>query len=289
MAGWSTTIRRVAPGVQGEWKRPNRLNVLSPQEWVKFTKSWFVHNPPSRKGDVMLHPAKYPETLVREFIEFFTAPGEVVLDPMLGTGSTLVAAVQAGRSGVGIELQEKYYDICVNRIGQIALASDWGEGEELTYRVFNGDARDLPSLGIGLIHYCITSPPYWDMLRVKGAHVQEERRRAGLDVHYSDDERDFGNIADYDDFVSQLVDVYRVVADLLLPGRYMTVIVKNVKKGGRMYPLAWDLGREIGRFLILRDERIWCQDNRKLGPYGMGNAWVSNTFHHYCLNFKKDG
>jgi len=61
-----------------------------------------------------------------------------------------------------------------------------------------------------------------------------------------------------------------------------------VKKGGTIYPLAWDLGRGIGRFLTLKDEKIWCQDNQKLAPYGMGNAWVSNTMHHYCLNFRKE-
>ena len=39
--------------------------------------------------------------------------------------------------------------------------------------------------------------------------------------------------------------------------------------------------------MTLKDENIWCQDNQKLGPYGMGNSWVSNTFHHYCLTFRK--
>ena len=63
-------------------KRPfrNRLNNLSPQEWLKFQKSWFIHNPPPRKKEVLRHPAKYPETLAQEFIEFFTQPGQVVLD-----------------------------------------------------------------------------------------------------------------------------------------------------------------------------------------------------------------
>ena len=32
----------------------------------------------------------------------------------------------------------------------------------------------------------------------------------------------------------------------------------------------------------------WCIDNQRLAPYGMGNAWVSNTFHHYCLQFRNE-
>jgi len=53
-----------------------------------------------------------------------------------------------------------------------------------------------------------------------------------------------------------------------------------VKKKGVLYPLAWDLAHRLSQTYTLKDEKIWCQDNQRLNPYGMGNAWVSNTFHH---------
>src|SRR5215212_11052370 len=90
---------------------PNKLNNLDSKAWLKFQKSWFIHNPPPRKKGVLVHPAKFPETLAQEFIEFFTKQGETVLDPMLGTGSTLVAALRAGRNSYGIELNPKYAEI----------------------------------------------------------------------------------------------------------------------------------------------------------------------------------
>ena len=77
--------------------RPNRLNDLDSKSWLKFQKSWFIHNPPPRQKGVLRHPAKFPETLAQEFIEFFTKPHQVVLDPMAGTGSALVAALRCGR------------------------------------------------------------------------------------------------------------------------------------------------------------------------------------------------
>src|SRR5512147_1435638 len=89
----------------------NKLNDLDPKTWLKFQKSWFIHNPPPRKKGVLVHPAKFPETLAQEFIEFFTKKGETVLDPMAGTGSTLVAALRAGRNSYGIELNPKYAKI----------------------------------------------------------------------------------------------------------------------------------------------------------------------------------
>jgi DNA modification methylase len=91
-------------------KRPfrNRLNNLEPKDWLKFQKSWFIHNPPRRRKDVLRHPAKFPETLAQEFIEFFTKAGQVVLDPMVGTGSSLEAALRCGRHSYGIELNPAY-------------------------------------------------------------------------------------------------------------------------------------------------------------------------------------
>jgi hypothetical protein len=75
---------------------------------------------------------------------------------------------------------------------------------------------------------------------------------------------------------------------LLCDKAYLTIIVKNVKKGGKIYPLAWDIARELGRTYSLKDEKIWVQDNQRLAPFGLGSAWVSNTFHHYCLQFRNE-
>jgi len=270
-----------------EWTDKNKLNDLSTRDWLLFQKSWFVHNPPRRQKGVLRHPAKFPETMIEEFIRFFTKAGQVVLDPMAGTGSTVIAAARAGRVGLGVELQEPYARIAREWLAeeQQRLFAEAPEGS----RIITGDALKLGRMKLPAVDYCITSPPYWDMLRRRGFETQQQRAAADdLDMYYSEDEADLGNIADYDAFVRLLLRIYRQVAKVLRPGAYLTVIVKNVKKGGTIYPLAWDLGRGVGRFLTLKDEKIWCQDNQRLAPYGMGNAWVSNTMHHYCLNFRKD-
>jgi DNA modification methylase len=293
-----------------DWPDKNKLNDLSTRDWLLFQKSWFVHNPPPRQKGVLRHPAKFPESMVEEFICFFTKAGQVVLDPMAGTGSTVIAAARAGRVGIGVELQEQYariarewldQEVCragactppsapnTPTAGGVQAADVPSAGPALQSRIITGDALKLGRMKLPPVDYCITSPPYWDMLRRRGFETQQKRSAADeLDMYYSEDEADLGNVEDYDDFLRLLLKVYRQVAKVLRGGAYLTVIVKNVKKGGTIYPLAWDLGRGIGRFLKLKDEKIWCQDNQKLAPYGMGNAWVSNTMHHYCLNFRKD-
>ena len=264
----------------------NLLNDLTPTEWLKFQKSWFVHSPPARRRSLLRHPAKFPETLAQAFVEFFTRRGQIVLDPMVGTGSTLVACLRAGRHGIGIELNPKYAALAAESVA--AECAGLGPAAEgLRAVVLAGDAAQPERFVLPAIDYVLTSPPYWDMLRARGAQTQRSRRAApDLDVFYSDDPADLGNVADYDEFLQRLTAVYTGLRPYLRPGAYLTVIVKNVKKGGRIFPLAWDLARALSRVYTLKDERIWCQDDVRLAPYGLGSAWVSNTVHHYCLQFR---
>ncbi len=264
----------------------NRMNDLSPKDWIKFQKSWFSHNPPPRRKDVLRHPAKFPETLAQEFIEFFTKSGQMVFDPMVGTGSTLLACLRSGRSGFGLELNPAYAEIARELVDEERELLG-PPASELHVEVLTGDAADLQSFNLPQIDYVLTSPPYWDMLHARGAETQQRRRDSSeLDVTYSDDPADLGNIADYDEFLDRLVQIYTDLKSYLRPRSYLTVILKNVKKKGKIYPLAWDVARNLAEVYTLKDERIWVQDNIPLAPYGMGNAWVSNIHHHYCLQFR---
>src|SRR5919106_576768 len=120
----------------------NKLNNLDSKRWLKFQKSWFIHNPPPRKKGVLVHPAKFPETLAQEFIEFFTKKEEIVLDPMAGTGSTLVAALRAGRNSYGIELNTKYAEIAKQIIEEERISL--GEAvSNLQSLIINGDAAQI--------------------------------------------------------------------------------------------------------------------------------------------------
>jgi DNA modification methylase len=270
----------------------NKLNDLPPREWLKFQKSWFVHNPPPRQKNVLRHPAKFPETLAMEFIGFFTKREGVVLDPMAGTGSALVAALRLGRHAYGIELNPTYAEIACQVIAE-ERQSLGEQAEPYHCEVITGDATDICSLAgthaIPPVDYVLTSPPYWDMLHARGSATQKIRRGSvELDVFYSEDPHDLGNISEYDQFINRLAQIYINMRSILRPGAYLTIIVKNVKKGGRVFPLAWDLSGLLRGTYTLKDEKIWCQDNQRLSPYGLGSAWVSNTFHHYCLQFRNE-
>src|SRR5512147_116201 len=139
----------------------NKLNDLDPKTWLKFQKSWFIHNPPPRKKGTLVHPAKFPETMAQEFIEFFTKRGENVLDPMAGTGSALVAALRAGRNSYGIELNPRYAKIA-RQLLQEERAALPADTKDLASEIFQGDAAAACTFPLPVIDYVLTSPPYWD-------------------------------------------------------------------------------------------------------------------------------
>ena len=68
------------------------------------------------------HPARFPDDLARDHIITWTNPGDLVIDPMAGSGTTLRAAKDLGRNSIGVEIHEPYVDIINRRMPQAVLA-----------------------------------------------------------------------------------------------------------------------------------------------------------------------
>lgn len=253
--------------------------------------AWFILKPAPRKKNEVLHPAKYPEELVTMFLNNFTEKGQNVFDPMSGTGSTQVAALKSGRNAYGTELSSFFMDIASKRCEYVVspMQKELFVSEDISgiYKIINKDARLITPDDFPEIDFMITSPPYWDMLNMKGAENQAKRIEKGLQTNYSENEEDLGNVADYEKFLDDLNNIYFNIATLMKSGSYMTIVVKNIKKKGRNYPFAWDLSSLLMQKMVLLPEVFWCQDDINLAPYGYGNTFVSNTFHQYCLTFFK--
>ncbi|UCC69373.1 MAG: hypothetical protein JSV79_05530 [Armatimonadota bacterium] len=289
-------------------KARNDLNDLSGKEWIKFTRTWFVCDSPRywRNRPTELHPARFPEEMVAEFLGFFTKQGGAVLDPFLGSGATLVACSENERVGVGVELSQKYARTAARRT----------KGASSPQMVIRGEARGigrkgfwqewcrkLEAAGIAVVRglpqfdFAITSPPYWRMLQTSRGGVfskQKQRAARGLDTTYSGNPDDLGNIADYGRFISALGKVFDGVRRCVKDGKYLVVVAQNLRDpDGSIRPLAWDLARRIekrgrgGAYWRFQGERIWCQNTKPLGIWGYPKIFVPNYHHHYCLIFRK--
>ncbi len=277
-------------GERGKYNPNNKINDLTGKEWIKFSKSWFIHRPPRRKANELLHPAKFPETLIEEFISFFTKKNDWVLDPFMGTGSTLIAAGNTKRNAVGVELSEEYFSIAKQRIAKEKYSSKIitvkGSSENLCMLL----EKTLPEKF--LFDYTITSPPYWNQLE-RNSLRQKVRSSKGLDTKYSLNKDDIGNIVDYSEFIEHQAKIFDNVFDVTKNNGYLTIITNNVYFDGRLYPLAYDtavsLTNRKNKSWVLKDEKIWLQDDKPLIALGINSAWVANRHHQYCLIFRKEG
>jgi adenine-specific DNA-methyltransferase len=79
---------------------------------------WDIPNVKSNHVEKTEHPCQFPVELIERFVLSLTNPDEWVLDPFLGTGTSIVAAIRHGRRGMGAETMQKYVDISKDRIRQ---------------------------------------------------------------------------------------------------------------------------------------------------------------------------
>ncbi len=255
----------------------NKLNLLNGKEWIRFTKSWFIADGKSTEisPDIELHPASFPPSMIREFIEFFTKPGDLVLDPFLGTGSTLVACDETNRKGVGIELYEKYVNTAKKRT---------------SLEVIQGDVRkvisQLKDRGT-FFKLCITSPPYWNILKKNKDYNQQKRLKKGLDLKYGENEADFGLINSSKTFMEEIVSIFNQIETILSNNGHLVIFVQNIRDKGETVPLAFEILLKLNKKFKFLGERIWLQNQKVLRPYGYPYGFVPNIHHHFALILQK--
>ena len=140
---------------------PDRTDELLP-----VTSVWLTCQQPAREQrrgryvtSTRTHPAKMLPHLAAHAIDVYSAPGDLILDPMCGIGSTLVEAVHAGRDAIGSDLEQRFTDIAAENLHLAHRLGAPGRGQIIT-----GDATRLRALlppGVaGQVSLVLTSPPY---------------------------------------------------------------------------------------------------------------------------------
>lgn len=289
------SVRKASHAKKEEIDPRNVLNDLTGSEWIQETKSvWFQRGLGKTHKHTEIerqHPAPFSFQDVGRLIEFFTKRGHRVLDPFSGVGSTLKACALLGRYGVGIELSEHW-----NTLARKRLEIEVGTEALETQQLITGDSRELiKRFPENCFHFIVTSPPYWRILTKKPDHkLKEVRLEYNLAAYYSDYDNDLGNIADYSEFLSELTKVFNECWRVLIPGRYMAVIVSDFRHESIFVSFHSDLiykltikNAQMKNVFELQGIKILVQNNKKLYPYGYPYSYVENIHHQYILIFRK--
>ncbi len=261
----------------------NRCNELDGKTWLQYSISVWNDIKKSSEEIKISHPAMFPLQLTDRLIRIFTREEEkVILDPFMGSGSTIIAAKRVGKEGIGFEISEEFIKIAEDRLMQKELF-DIGEGRN--YKIYRADARELLQyLKPNSVDMCLTSPPYWDILSQKRTADYKDVR------DYGDTKEDLGKIKDYRKFIDALQEVFSYVFEVLKDGKYCIIIVMDIRKKAKFYPFHIDIAlmmQEVG--FIFDDIIIWDrrQEYNNLRPLGYPYVFRINKVHEYILIFQK--
>jgi DNA modification methylase len=253
-----------------------RANSLNGKTWARCSISVWSDIRKSPEELKLKHPALFPAQLVERIIECFLPPdGHVVLDPFCGFGSTIVAARNLGKVGIGLDINPDYVAAAQARLG-----SKPGECQ-----VIEADAIEvLNHVDEESVDLVVTSPPYWDVLTRRRSADRKAVR------NYGDSNDDLGRIADYEEFLAALGRVFAQVLRALKPGAYCVVVVMDVRKRNQFYPLHSDLAAAMQAAGYLWDDLIiWDrrQEYNNFRPLGYPAVFRINKAHEYLLIFQK--
>jgi DNA modification methylase len=262
-----------------------RCNALDGKRWIQNSISVWGDLRKTPEELRLRHPAMFPAALAARLIESFLPAGpHIVLDPFAGTGSTLIAAFQAGKKAVGLELSPGFVATARKRLGDRSLFdSDETAGPALV--LHNASATDLlQHVAADSVDLCVTSPPYWNILN--------QRRTADSKAvrHYGNLQHDLGTITDYGDFLSALTRIFADVLKVLKPAAHCCVVVMDLRKKNRFYPFHSDLAgrlQEIG--FIFDDLVVWNRqaEYNNLRPLGFPSVFRINKVHEFVLLMQK--
>ncbi len=184
--------------------------------------------------DSMAHPARMLPAIARHVITAYTAPGDVVLDPMCGIGTTLVEAVHLGRDAIGMEYEPRWADLARRGLAHAATQGATGQA-----RVFTGDGRGLPNLlgpdWRGQVALVLTSPPYGPSVHGQ-ATARPGRGVAKRDYRYSRDRANLAHVAP-DELLEAFATILTASAGYLRPGGITAITARPWRCGGVLVDL----------------------------------------------------
>ena len=174
------------------------------------------------------HPGKMLPALARQAIETYSLPGDLVVDPMCGIGTTLVEAIDLGRDAFGIEYEPRWVAIAQGNVAVARADGAPGEGE-----VVLGDCRDLlahaPAGSVGQAGLVLTSPPYGSVTHGRFRH--DGTRSWKYDARYSEDGTNlaYGGSANLLDAVAVMLSQ---AARLVRPDGRVVLTARPWRRGG---------------------------------------------------------
>ena len=269
--------------------KPSHINCMTAKEWLKSQLGVWQFTYESRDiRDKSVHPATFPIALARKVIELFSHAGELIIDPFVGSGTSLVAAQDLNRNAVGFDLLGRYIELCNSRLSNQNM---FNEAKQIA---IHDDARNIPNyFDDETISLIWTSPPYANLLNRERKNKSRRDRKndqLGKVEQYSQDARDLGTY-EIEKYTEIMGDIYEGLLPLLKPKSHCVINVPDMWWENQRITIHISLVEEMRRRgYELRNIIIWDRTNvvNRIGIFGWPSNYITMgvTF-EYLLDFWK--
>ncbi len=225
----------------------------------------FYSSDVSHKSD---YRGNFAPQIARNLILNYPEEGELILDPMVGSGTTLIEARLLNRNAIGYDINRNAVDITSKRL-------DFKVDNKSKQSVSVGDVRTLSALEDASVDLIITHPPYANI------------------VTYSDRKNpdDLSSLAGIPTFLDELEVGIKELFRVLKPDRYCAVLIGDTRRGQHYVPLShFVLDRCLRNGFALKEEIIKTQHNTKYGQRWKAQAKHFQFYlimHEHLFVFRK--
>jgi DNA modification methylase len=230
-----------------------------------------------------IHPAPFSYNDISAFIKNFSNQNELVLDPFMGVGSTMIAAYKSNRKSIGIDLNPNYYSLSKERFEFFNM-----EKNDYYPELKLGDANKILDT-LSAVDYIITSPPYHNILKNKGKGIRHDKSqsRQGI-VYYSESSNDLGNQSGFDDYLKLLTLIFSKCLVKLNKNKFFSIVVSDFTVNKVELNVSGILIREMQKIgLKFVNNSVIVQNQKSIYPFGYPYDYVINHINQNVLTFYK--
>jgi DNA modification methylase len=231
--------------------------------------SWGVHQPTYR--------GNWAPQIARALLEMYSRPGDLVLDPFMGGGTTLIEALVLGRNALGFDVSPFALEMTAARLRELrekGVRDSLFGLPDVVVEARCGYARELDGVEKQSIDFICTHPPYGDALK-----------------YTEHDPRDLSRITEPAKFLDELAIAGARFMEVLKPGGRCAILIGDLRRELKLHALGFEC---VGRFKSLGfdlDEVIIKPQHRDRSTefYFKERRFSLRLAHEYLLVFKKDG
>lgn len=245
-----------------------RLNCLSRAELIELGSTVIDIKPRQRWHEH--HGGRFIPRVPEKFVKLFTHPGETVLDPFCGSGTTNVEAKRLNRNSIGIDINPYSTDMTMQRLAELDSPVESGTRHEIVQGNCVEIMTQIPEATIDLV---VTSPPYFDVVDYQDGHEEQ-----------------WGNIHDYPAFLDKMRLAFAAIHRAMRPGGYVVVVTQDVYKKYAKCPLHADyifICRALGFEVISTQVYILNYSTGGRLVYGYPRSYYPKNDNEFIVIFKK--